>query len=315
MEAARGNIHALLSEVRAGRLRTSRLRVVRLGPDAGESKNGSSAKTRLVHRDLTGAVPTEEERAMARLVPKLIEELRLRSGRRLRRSRQGRLWVRKVFRENLAHGGIPFVLPFRRPRPRRPRVVLLVDVSFSVSRAASFFVWMVSEFLRLGRDGRVIAFVDRPVDATIAFSRWRDRGHGASSPTGAVRLRGEGVRRGGVSFPDVLRSLPRLNLDAPSDYGRAFHALLHSELRPTGKDTVLVILGDARTNRFDPLPWTLEEIRRRCRTVIWLVPEPAERWGTADSALAAYLPWVDVAVEAKDLAGLSRGLAELLRKL
>jgi hypothetical protein len=118
-----------------------------------------------------------------------------------------------------------------------------------------------------------------------------------------------------VSFAAVLRSLAALNLDAPSDYGRALHTLLRDGIGRGGRDTVLLILGDGRTNRFDPLPWALEEIGRRCRAVIWLVPEPASRWNTADSRVAAYAPHVDVLVEAHDLEGLAGGMAELLRSL
>jgi uncharacterized protein with von Willebrand factor type A (vWA) domain len=118
-----------------------------------------------------------------------------------------------------------------------------------------------------------------------------------------------------VSFARVVGSLRGLNLDAPSDYGRAFHALSRSGLRPGGATTALVVLGDGRTNRFDPQAWAFEEIASRCGAVIWLVPEPVERWGTGDSALASYLAHADVAVEARDLRGLARGVSELLRRL
>ena len=77
------------------------------------------------------------------------------------------------------------------------------------------------------------------------------------------------------------------------------------------RDAVLVVLGDARTNRFDPLPWAFEEIASRARRVLWLVPEPRARWGTGDSALPRYLPFCDVAVEARDLEGLAHGVREM----
>ncbi|MBZ5641047.1 MAG: VWA domain-containing protein, partial [Acidobacteriia bacterium] len=174
---------------------------------------------------------------------------------------------------------------------------------------------MATEFVKTGRDARILAFVDRPVDATRAVAAWARRGRRpapldsgvlgvaphAPRPALRGRRRGEGIERGGLSFADLIESLPGLNLEAPSDYGRAFHALLHSHLRPGGRDSVLVVLGDARTNRFDPLPWAVEEISRRARAVLWLVPEPRSRWGTADSALADYLPHADAVVEARDL--------------
>jgi uncharacterized protein with von Willebrand factor type A (vWA) domain len=126
---------------------------------------------------------------------------------------------------------------------------------------------------------------------------------------------GEGIRSHDVSFAEVLDGLSGLNLEAPSDYGTAFHALRTSRLAPRGRGTVLVILGDGRTNRFDPLAWALEDLARGCKAVLWLVPEPSSRWGLADSALPAYLASVDLVVEATDLVGLARGLGELVKRL
>ena len=205
------------------------------------------------------------------------------------------------------------MLPVRRPRLRRPRVVLLVDVSWSAARATAYFLWMASSFLRLGRRARVLFFVDRPVDATAAVARW------ANKPTTRVpaggKQPGSGISPRGQSFADLLTGIPGLHPQAPSDYGRALHALLTGNLRPRGRDTILVVLGDARTNRYPPLPFALEELRRECAAVLWLVPEPEVRWGTADSALPEYLPHVDVVVPATDLEGLAEGLRAVLRRL
>lgn len=271
-----------------------------------------------LHTDLSKALATDEERRLAREIPRLVQQLRLRSGRRQRGSRRGRIWTRQIFRENLSRGETPFVLPYRAPRPRHVRVIVLVDVSHSVARAAGYFLSMALEFLRPGRRARVIAFVDRAVDATDAIARW---GRGSRPPhlPRSARRRGrrpaEGIVRGTESFADWIDSLPGLDPSAASDYGRTFHTLLGSRHRPSGRDTVLVVLGDARTNRFDPLAWAFEEIARRVQAVLWLVPEPEARWGTGDSALGSYLPAVDVVIEATDLSGLSRGLGELLRRL
>jgi uncharacterized protein with von Willebrand factor type A (vWA) domain len=209
-------------------------------------------------------------------------------------------------------------------------MVLCVDVSWSTARSAGLFLSIAGAVLGRARDTRVLAFVDRFVDATPAVRRWLaaplDPADGATSagePRGAGGSRAEGPRRppqpgsaivrGGVSFADVLGALPDLHLGAPSDYGRAFHGLLRSPARPSGRRTVLVVLGDGRSNRLDPQPWAFEEIAGGCGAALWLVPEPAGEWGTGDSALLEYLPAVDVAVEARDLDGLARGVAELVR--
>lgn len=302
------------SSRREGRLRRASMRREEASP-RGPTPHRPEDPLR---RELKRPMATEEERRLAALVPRLLEEIRRKGSRRLVRARRGRLFARRVFRENVSRGGVPFVLPYRRRKPRPAKVVLLVDVSHSVARAAAFFLSMALSFLEAGRRARVVLFVDRPVDATAALARWA-RGRAAAPPARrgkrAGTRAGEGIARGGVSFADLLEGLPDLDLGAASDYGRAFHSLLASHLRPTGRDTLLVVLGDGRTNRFEPIAWTLEEIGRRSGAVLWLVPEPESRWGTGDSALGAYLPHADLVVEAADLSGLARGVAELVRRL
>jgi len=294
--------------------RTGRLRRARLDDVKPAERHGPAGTLSPLRRDLTRPMPTEEERALAAMVPKLIETIRLRISRRARRSRRGRVWTRRIFRENLSREGVPFVLPRRRPKTRRSRVVLLVDVSFSAARATGYFLWMASSFLQLGRHARVLAFVDRPVEITAELRGWTRGRTVAPEARRGRKFPGAGIRPSRSGFDDLLHSIPDLNLLAPSDYGRTFDALRRSRLRPAGRETVLIVLGDARTNRLDPLAWALEEIARRCRFVLWLVPEARERWGAGDSELARYLPFVDTVVEARDLTGIARGLEELLRR-
>jgi uncharacterized protein with von Willebrand factor type A (vWA) domain len=310
------DLKELLDRARRGEERShGRLRRAKLRP-AGKDAHDPA------HRELSQRMTTEEEREVAREIPRIVRTLKLRVSRRLARARAGRPWLRQALRDNLKHGGVPFVVPYRAPKRRSTRVVLLVDVSYSVARASGLFLLMAAEFVALGRRARVLAFVDRPVDATAAvlsWSRGSKRGRGAAGvatqhPRRGARP-GEGILAHAVSFAAVLHGLKDLNLEAASDYGTAFHALSASRLRPRGRDTVLVVVGDGRTNRFDPLPFALEDLSRGCRAVLWLVPEPRSRWGTADSALPRYLASVDLVVEANDLHGLSRGLGELVRRL
>jgi uncharacterized protein with von Willebrand factor type A (vWA) domain len=294
--------------------RTGRLRRAVLDDLEPSDRRGPAGPISPLHRDLTRPMATEQERALAAIVPRLLDTIRLRISRRARRARRGRVWTRRIFRENLSREGVPFVLPRRRPKTRRSRIVLLVDVSFSAARSTGYFLWMASSFLQLGRHARVLAFVDRPVEITRELGAWIRGRAPTAEAKGGRRHPGRGIRPSRSGFDELLFSIPGLNLLAPSDYGRTFDSLRRSRLRPAGRDTVLVVLGDARTNRLDPLPWALEEIARRCRYVLWLVPEARERWGTGDSELAGYLPFVDTVVEARDLSGIARGLEELLRR-
>ena len=225
---------------------------------------------------LRGRLSSEDEALLAREVPSLIQEIRLRRGRRFRSGPRGRLWAKRMIRESLSHGGVPFTLPMKERRPRRPRVVLLVDVSFSVTRAAGYFLQICRGLTeRLSRT-EIYFFVDRVVEATAIVRAWTGR------------------RAAGPSFDDLLKTIPDLNLAAPSDYGRVFFQSVPVLSRSAGRDALLVVLGDARSNHRDPLAWAFEDLAGRCRRVIWLNPEPRRLWDTADSIMESYLPACDV---------------------
>ena len=207
-------------------------------------------------------------------------------------------------RQSALTEGVPFVIPMRERRPRRPRLIVLADVSWSVLRASSFFLQLASAFvLSPGSRSRVsvFLFVDGCVEATRMFSEMK----GSETP----------------ALSGLIDKLPSLNPDAASDYGRAFHQAAHSRqashaaLRSGGRDTVLVVLGDARNNFGDPQAWAFEDLAARCRKVIWLVPEPPSLWDTGDSVLSEYLPSCDVVCEAGDLEGIAAGVAAMVRSL
>jgi len=177
-------------------------------------------------------------------------------------------------------------------------VVVLVDVSWSVTRASALFLMMARGFLATHGRATVHLFVDRCVDATRRLGTWDGAGP--------------------ASFARFLETLDALDPKAASDYGRAFYqaARVHAGgPRTSRRDTILIVLGDARSNRRDPQEWAFEEIAARSRRVIWLNPEPAARWNTGDSVLSCYAPSCDVICEARDLEGIARGVAEIVRAL
>jgi hypothetical protein len=263
-------------------------------------------KTDPRHLDLKYPLTCEQEALVAREIPRLIQEIRLRSGRRRRRGRAGRLWTARLMRSSVTTGGVPFVIPYRERRPRRPRLIVLADVSWSVMRASSLFLQLASAFVMRPRSrcrASIYLFVDRCVEATEALARWRGPDE--------------------IAFSGLLESLPGLDAKAPSDYGRAFYQAAHSRegmrlagpLRHGGRDAILVVLGDARGNFSEPQAWAFEDLATKCRRVIWLNPERASLWDTGDSVLSEYLPYCDLVCEARDLAGIARGVAEIVRAL
>jgi uncharacterized protein with von Willebrand factor type A (vWA) domain len=96
-----------------------------------------------------------------------------------------------------------------------------------------------------------------------------------------------------------------------SDYGTAFEDFVAHHLDAVGHRSIVLILGDARTNNTDPGLDALHAIRERARSVIFLNPEPARQWSSGDSVAHRYAEVVDMH-ECRNLAQLRLFVERLL---
>lgn len=196
----------------------------------------------------------------------LTRKLAARLARR-RKRRAGRLDFRRTVRKSLATGGVPADPQFRHPRPYRPEVWLLCDISGSMATFSRFTLQfthaMSTHFSKL----RSFAFVDTIDEVTDFFGPGVD----FSSTVGRITKEAEVVW-----------------LDGHSDYGNSletFHERYGRQLTPR---TTVIITGDARNNYRPPRDGVLDDIAKAARAVIWLNPEPRAYWDTGDSAMAHY---------------------------
>jgi uncharacterized protein with von Willebrand factor type A (vWA) domain len=169
--------------------------------------------------------------------------------------------------------------------------MVLCDVSGSVWQVSTFLLKLVHTLQAEFASVRSLVFVSSLVEITELFRRMR--------------------------FPEdleALRHYPQLNLFGMSDFGRVFYQFSQDFVHELRRDTVILILGDARNNAFDPQTWALEEIRQHCRRIIWLNPEPRREWNSGDSILAAYAPFCDQVLECWTLEHLAQAAEALLRE-
>ncbi len=185
-------------------------------------------------------------------------------------ARRGRLDVRATLRASHATGGVPFAVRRRRRPVRRPRLVILCDVSDSVRAVSRFFLALVHALHRRYDRVHTFVFVADLGDASRLFaSRDVDR---------AIRE----VLGGAVT--SVWQS---------SDYGKALGQLADRHLGKIGRRTTVLILGDGRSNHRPSRAAILADVRRRAHRVIWLDPEPPGAWHWGDSAMREYAPHCD----------------------
>lgn len=211
---------------------------------------------------------------LRRTVEPLARKLATRLTARRRRAARGTVDLRRTLRSSLSTGGVPMRPVLRRRRPVRPELVLLCDVSGSVSGFSDFTMLLVRALHDQFAKVRVFAFVNRLDEVTGLL------GHGRADPDGlGARIRAEATLTG---------------WHGSSDYGMALGEFAERYGGAVGPRTTVFVLGDARTNMSDPNLPAVRDIARRARRVYWLNPEPRDRWGTGDSAAPAYAGLVEM---------------------
>ncbi|MFH8336828.1 VWA domain-containing protein [Streptomyces sp. AM6-12] len=223
---------------------------------------------------------------LRRAVQPLARKLATRLAARRRRAARGTIDLRRSLRASLSTGGVPMRPVLRRRRPVRPELVLLCDVSGSVSGFSDFTMLLVQALHDQFSKVRVFAFVNRLDEVTGLLD------HGRADPEGlGARIREEATLTG---------------WHGSSDYGMALGEFAERYGAAVGPRTTVFVLGDARTNQSDPNLPAVREIARRARRVYWLNPEPAGQWGTGDSVAPAYAELVEMheCRTARQLAGL-----------
>jgi uncharacterized protein with von Willebrand factor type A (vWA) domain len=273
-------LHALEDQVR----RMAR----RLIEQEEQKRSGRSSSSSAWDRDLRvlDDKQTQEARALLR---KLAERLRARVLRRRKKSRRGRLDVRRTLRRSLRTDGIPVVPVLRRRRVEKPALLLLCDVSDSVRASALFLLELCAVLHDLFASTRAFLFVDRLNEVTELLTAARRAQHSGAAAVAAS----DAVLGGGNS-----------------DYGRALHDV---DFDAVTSKTVVVVLGDGRSNYRDPGLDVAATLKLRAKSVVWLVPEDRGTWGFGDSVIPRYARHADAMLPARTLRDLARAIDRVLR--
>ncbi|WP_329262971.1 VWA domain-containing protein [Streptomyces sp. NBC_01478] len=211
---------------------------------------------------------------LRRAVQPLARKLATRLAARRRRASRGTIDLRRTLRGSLSTGGVPMRPVLRRRRPVRPELVLLCDVSGSVSGFSDFTMLLVQALHDQFSKVRVFAFVNRLDEVTSLLA------HGTADPEGlGARIRAEATLTG---------------WHGSSDYGVALGEFAERYGDAVGPRTTVFVLGDARTNMSDPNLPAVRHIAQRARRVYWLNPEQRSQWGTGDSAAPGYAELVEM---------------------
>jgi len=222
----------------------------------------------------------EEMANLRRALYPLTRKLAARLARKRKHGRRGPLDFRSTMRHSLSYGGVPAEPKFRHPRPSKPEIMVVADISGSVAAFARFTLHLLYAVSNQFSKVRSFVFID-----------------GLDEVTGFL----EGAEDIGEAVHRVNTEADVVWVDGHSDYGHAFGVFWERYGREIGPRTTVLILGDARNNYHASQSWILKEVEHKARKVFWLNPEPRAYWDTGDSILGEYANHCDGTYEVRNL--------------
>ncbi len=227
----------------------------------------------------------EEMANLRKAIYPLTRKLAVRLARKRRRGRKGPLDFRHTIRTSLSYGGVPAEPKFRNPRPKKPEIMVIADISGSVAAFARFTLHLVYALSSQFTQVRSFVFIDGLDEVTEFFEQ----------------------------TDDITEAIHRVNseadviwVDGHSDYGHALEVFWNNYGKDVGPKTSVLILGDARNNYHAPNSWIIKDIKERARNVFWLNPEPKSYWDTGDSIIGEYASHCDGIFEVRNLRQLEK---------
>ena len=222
----------------------------------------------------------DEMQSLRKALYPLTRKLAARLARKRRHGRKGPLDFRNTVRHSLSYGGVPAEPKFKYPRPAKPELMVVADISGSVAAFARFTLMLVYAIQNQFSKVRSFVFIDGIDEVTDYFK----------------------------ATEDIQEAIHRVNteadvvwVDGHSDYGHAFEVFWERWGKDIGPKTTVLLLGDARNNYHASQSWVVKEMRHKARHVYWLNPEPRSYWNTGDSIVGDYATHTDGVYECRNL--------------
>jgi len=250
--------------------------------EESKTTTGASLQARLKQVDFS-QVPVDQQHLLDALAERLLAQASRRISRRFKvGQKRGRIDLRRTMRASIGCGGYHGKLKYKTRAPKPPPVVILLDVSGSMS-LYSFFLLRFAHSLRK-------AF--KRADTFIFSTELADI-------RGALRLR---------VLPEALRALSEkaTGWASGTKIGLSLSEFNRHHSRLLARNTIFLILSDGwDTGEPEELTRELRAIKEKVRAIIWLNPLLGmPDYSPETRGMKASLPYIDVFAPAHSLESL-----------
>ena len=263
--------------------------------DDGAARHGASREESLASRDFRELNQAEHARDIEALMRRFARRLRHLHLRREARFHHGRrLDLQSTIRRSVASGGTPLRLAWKERRRVRPRLLLLLDVSRSMSLYSFFYLRLARALCGELADVHCFIFHTRITGVAEALrdpDPWRSQER--------LHLLAAGWA-GGTRIGECLRDFNR-------DHATR---LVHSR---TG---VIIVSDGYDTGEPELLAQALATLRRRSRRMVWINPLlNRPDFSPQSRGMQAAMPHIDLLAPGADLTSIERVLPQIVEAL
>lgn len=236
----------------------------------------------------TNLSPRETEQ-MREVIGQLVRKLKDTVSRRYAACKRGVIDIKKTLRRAAKYHGIPLEIVRRRKPPRNGKIVVLCDVSGSVWSSAKFMLNMLYSLQECFTKVRSFIFIAGLCEVTELFEAYEIN----------------------QAIDKVMREA-YIEYGASTDYGYTFRKFKSGYMDSLNKKTTLIIIGDGRSNYSNQEEGILDEMREKCRRIIWLNPESVPFWYSGDSEMRTYQAYCHEVRPCQNLNQLTEFIKELV---
>ena len=255
--------------------------------EISQGENMLRVRSEMLMDTALGETDQRDMEIMSYQVRRLASRLAAQTSRRRKRDRRGHPDIARSLRANLKNDGVMLNLIWKRKKINRPRIFALCDVSGSVSSAVLFLLMFLYNLTDVVRDVRAFAFSNRLGDVSELFRE--------------------------SEFSEAYRLALRLYGGGSTDYGQSLRDFAAQAGSVIDRKTVIIILGDGRSNYGDCGADVLARLSSYAGRVIWLNPENESLWGSGDSEMPKLSAAVDVVYPCQTLRQLTRIIDDTIK--
>ncbi|MBF0746644.1 VWA domain-containing protein [Gemella sp. 19428wG2_WT2a] len=176
-----------------------------------------------------------------------------------------KLMIQNTIKSACKTGGKPLHLEYEKKKRSKANLLLLLDMSDSCSASSSILLTLAHSFKEVFAGGtQAYAFVNRLYDISDLMEETRIE----------------------TAIDNVFKRIPTAR--AYTDYQRPLRMLWEDYQSKINKDTIVIVVGDARNNRLDPGEEFYRAISRRAKKMVFLNTDPKSTWDTGDSIIGVY---------------------------